>query len=138
MTVRQFKDFTKEFRRMTSLADRIGELLDGANLVNAKGRLEKLVPLVQQLLPKVGRMKAQLDQYSEGYTTVTKENEALKKANEKLTAQAQEEKQRSVESEAALSRLQSDFRRVERKLALIPPEVLKQYGLSGLVKEQQR
>lgn len=40
MTVQEFKEFTKDIRKMTKLADKVEVLLSGANLLNSKSRLE--------------------------------------------------------------------------------------------------
>ena len=84
MTVQEFKKFTKDIRKMTKLADKVEVLLSGANLLNSKSRLEQLVPMVKDLLLRFGKMKAQLGQYQEAFTSVMVENERLKKENEKL------------------------------------------------------
>jgi len=127
LTTEEFKAMTKEIVKMTKIADKIGALLDGANLLNAKGRLEELIPLVQKLLPRIGKMKTQLDQYSDVCTSVTAENEKLKRDNERLKNEVWQEKEKRLESDSSLSRLRSDYRRLEKKLALIPPEIQAQY-----------
>ena len=58
MTVQEFKEFTKDIRKMTKLADKVEVLLSGANLLNSKSRLEQLVPMVKDLLLRFGKMKA--------------------------------------------------------------------------------
>lgn len=123
---------------MMKLADKTGRLLDGANILNAKGRLEEIIPLVQQLLPKVGGMKTQLDQYGAAFTDIMSENDALKKANEKLTNDSKRDHQKSLDSGIALERLQSDYRRLEQKLAMIPPEVVAQYTRKAPVQGRNR
>ena len=50
MTAQEFKEFTKDIRKMTKLADKVEVLLSGANLLNSKSRLEQLVPMVKDLL----------------------------------------------------------------------------------------
>lgn len=79
MTVQEFKEFTKDIRKMTKLADKVEVLLSGANLLNSKSRLEQLVPMVKDLLLRFGKMKAQLGQYQEAFTSVMVENERLKR-----------------------------------------------------------
>ena len=86
MTVQEFKNFTKEIRQMAKLADKVEALLNGVNLLNGKSRLEQLVPLVKDLLLRFGKMKTQLGQYQEAFTSIMEENEQLKKANEKTIA----------------------------------------------------
>ena len=54
MDAQEYKAMTAEIRKMTRLADKITHLLDGANLLNAKGRLEEIVPLIRKLLPRIG------------------------------------------------------------------------------------
>ena len=60
MNVQEFKAFTRDIRKMSKIADKVESLLDGANLLNSKGRLEQLVPLVRDLLVRFGKMKTQL------------------------------------------------------------------------------
>lgn len=70
MTVQEFKNFTKEIRKMAKLADKVEALLNGVNLLNGKSRLEQLVPLVKDLLLRFGKMKNQLGQYQEAFTSI--------------------------------------------------------------------
>lgn len=79
MDTQEYKAMTAEIRKMTRLADKINHLLDGANLLNAKGRLEEIVPLIRKLLPRLGKMKTQLEQYAQAFITITDENKALKR-----------------------------------------------------------
>ena len=138
MDVKDFKAFTKEIRKMVKLADKIGGLLEGANVFNAKGRLDELVPLFQQLLPRVGSMKTTLEQYGPAFTEIMDENAALKKANEKLVVDSKRDRQKSLDSESALHQLQSEYRKLEQKLAAIPPEVVAQYTRKGLSHDHNR
>ena len=73
MTVQEFKNFTRDIRKMTRLADKVEALMSGANLLNSKNRLEQLVPMVKDLLLRFGRMKTQLGQYQEAFTSVMAE-----------------------------------------------------------------
>ena len=138
MDVKDFKAFTKEIRKMVKLADKIGGLLEGANVFNAKGRLDELVPLFQQLLPRVGSMKTTLEQYGPAFTEIMDENSALKKANEKLVVDSKRDRQKSLDSESALHQLQSEYRKLEQKLAAIPPEVVAQYTRKGFSHDHNR
>lgn len=60
MNVQEFKAFTRDIRKMSKIADKVEALMNGANLLNSKGRLEQLVPLVRDLLVRFGKMKTQL------------------------------------------------------------------------------
>lgn len=75
---------TAEIQKMTRLADKINHLLDGANLLNAKGRLEEIVPLIHKLLPRIGKMKTQLEQYAQAFNAITEENKTLKRRTSSL------------------------------------------------------
>ena len=138
MDTKEFKALTKEIRKMTALADKIGSLMDGANVLNAKGRLEEIVPLVRKLLPRIGKMKTQLDQYGDAFTKFVDESSALKEANEKLTAENKAEQQEIFRKEAAIQDLQSQCRWLEQKLKAIPPEIAAQYDVTAQTHETQR
>ena len=138
MDTQEYKAMTAEIRKMTRLADKITHLLDGANLLNAKGRLEEIVPLIRKLLPRIGKMKTQLEQYAQAFTAITEENKALKKENEQLDTDVRRERQKALDSRFELGRLQEQARRLEQKLARIPPEILAQYSKSAPRQEQNR
>ena len=134
----EFKAMTKEIRKMTTLAEKIGSLMDGASVLNAKSRLEEIVPLVKKLLPRIGRMKTQLEQYGEAFTRITDENSTLKAANEKLVAESKRDRQEIFRKEVAVQELQSHCRRLEQKLKAIPPEIAARYGIEAPTHEKQR
>ena len=113
MDMQEYKAMTVEIRKMTRLADKINHLLDGANLLNAKGRLEEIVPLIRRLLPRIGKMKTQLEQYAQAFTAITEENKTLKKENEQLDLNVRRERQKALDSRFELSRLQEQTRRLE-------------------------
>ena len=113
MDMQVYKAMTVEIRKMTRLADKINHLLDGANLLNAKGRLEEIVPLIRRLLPRIGKMKTQLEQYAQAFTAITEENKTLKKENEQLDLNVRRERQKALDSRFELSRLQEQTRRLE-------------------------
>ena len=138
MDMQEYKAMTVEIRKMTRLADKINHLLDGANLLNAKGRLEEIVPLIRRLLPRIGKMKTQLEQYAQAFTAITEENKTLKKENEQLDLNVRRERQKALDSRFELSRLQEQTRRLEQKLARIPPEILAQYSKSTSRQEKNR
>ena len=138
MDTQEYKAMTAEVRKMTRLADKITHLLDGANLLNAKGRLEEIVPLIRKLLPRIGKMKTQLEQYAQAFTAIMEENNALKKENEQLDTDVRRERQKTLDSRFELGRLQEQARRLEQKLARIPPEILAQYSKSTSRQEQNR
>lgn len=106
MDTQEYKAMTAELRKMTGLADKINHLLDGANLLNAKGRLEEIIPLIRKLLPRIGKMKTQLEQYAQAFTTITEENKALKKEKEQLDTDIRRERQKALDSRFELGRLQ--------------------------------
>ena len=124
MDMQEYKAMTVEIRKMTRLADKINHLLDGANLLNAKGRLEEIVPLIRRLLPRIGKMKTQLEQYAQAFTAITEENKTLKKENEQLDLNVRRERQKALDSRFELSRLQEHTRRLEQNFSRIPPEIL--------------
>lgn len=138
MDMQEYKAMTVEIRKMTRLADKINHLLDGANLLNAKGRLEEIVPLIRRLLPRIGRMKTQLEQYAQAFTAIAEENKTLKKENEQLDLNVRREQQKALDSRFELSRLQEQTRRLEQNLSRIPPEILAQYGKSTSRQEKNR
>lgn len=138
MDMQEYKAMTVEIRKMTRLADKINHLLDGANLLNAKGRLEEIVPLIRRLLPRIGKMKTQLEQYAQAFTAITEENKTLKKENEQLDLNVRRERQKALDSRFELSRLQEQTRRLEQNLSRIPPEILAQYGNSTSRQEKKR
>lgn len=138
MDMQEYKAMTVEIRKMTRLADKINHLLDGANLLNAKGRLEEIVPLIRRLLPRIGKMKTQLEQYAQAFTAITEENKTLKKENEQLDLNVRRERQKALDSRFELSRLQEQTRRLEQNLSRIPPEILAQYGKSTSRQEKNR
>lgn len=131
MDMQEYKAMTVEIRKMTRLADKINHLLDGANLLNAKGRLEEIVPLIRRLLPRIGKMKTQLEQYAQAFTAITEENKTLKKENEQLDLNVRRERQKALDSRFELSRLQEQTRRLEQNFSRIPPEILAQYVPTG-------
>lgn len=138
MDMQEYKAMTVEIRKMTRLADKINHLLDGANLLNAKGRLEEIVPLIRRLLPRIGKMKTQLEQYAQAFTAITEENKTLKKENEQLDLNVRRERQKALDSRFELSRLQEQTRRLEQNFSRIPPEILAQYGKSASRQEKNR
>lgn len=138
MDMQEYKAMTVEIRKMTRLADKINHLLDGANLLNAKGRLEEIVPLIRRLLPRIGKMKTQLEQYAQAFTAITEENKTLKKENEQLDLNVRRERQKALDSRFELSRLQEQTRRLEQNFSRIPPEILAQYGKSRSRQEKNR
>lgn len=138
MDMQEYKAMTVEIRKMTRLADKINHLLDGANLLNAKGRLEEIVPLIRRLLPRIGKMKTQLEQYAQAFTAITEENKTLKKENEQLDLNVRRERQKALDSRFELSRLQEQTRRLEQNFSRIPPEILAQYGKSTSRQEKNR
>lgn len=138
MDTQEYKAMTAEIRKMTRLADKVNHLLDGANLLNAKGRLEEIVPLIRRLLPRIGKMKTQLEQYAQAFTAITEENKTLKKENEQLDLNVRRERQKALDSRFELSRLQEQTRRLEQNFSRIPPEILAQYGKSTSRQEKNR
>ena len=138
MDMQEYKAMTVEIRKMTRLADKINHLLDGANLLNAKGRLEEIVPLIRRLLPRIGKMKTQLEQYAQAFTAITEENKTLKKENEQLDLNVWRERQKALDSRFELGRLQEQTRRLEQNLSRIPPEILAQYSKSTSRQEKNQ
>lgn len=128
MTVQEFKNFTKDIRKMTRLADKVEMLLSGANLLNSKNRLEQLVPMVKDLLLRFGRMKTQLGQYQEAFTSVMAENERLKKENEKLDSTRRAYHSRDFSNMSAIQQLEQRCLRYEQQLSAIPAEVVARYS----------
>lgn len=128
MTVQEFKKFTKDIRKMTKLADKVEALLNGVNLLNGKSRLEQLVPLVKDLLLRFGKMKTQLGQYQEAFTSIMEENEQLKKANEKLDSTCRQYHSRDFNNISAIQQLEQRCLRYEKQLSAIPAEVIAQYS----------
>lgn len=128
MTVQEFKNFTKEIRKMAKLADKVEALLNGVNLLNGKSRLEQLVPLVKDLLLRFGKMKTQLGQYQEAFTSIMEENEQLKKANEKLDSTYRQYHSRDFNNISAIQQLEQRCLRYEKQLSAIPAEVIAQYS----------
>ena len=128
MTVQEFKNFTKEIRKMAKLADKVEALLNGVNLLNGKSRLEQLVPLVKDLLLRFGKMKTQLGQYQEAFTSIMEENEQLKKANEKLDSTCRQYHSRDFNNISAIQQLEQRCLRYEKQLSAIPAEVIAQYS----------
>lgn len=127
MNVQEFKAFTRDIRKMTKLADKVEALINGANLLNSKGRLEQLVPLVKDLLVRFGKMKTQLAQYQEAFTTIIAENEQLKKENCILEDERRQRNRHDMDSRTAIHQMEQKCQRYEKQLAAIPPEVLAQY-----------
>ena len=127
MNVQEFKAFTRDIRKMTKIADKVEALMNGANLLNSKGRLEQLVPLVRDLLVRFGKMKTQLAQYQEAFTTIIAENEQLKKENCILEDERRQRNRHDMDSRTAIHQLEQKCQRYEKQLAVIPPEVLAQY-----------
>ena len=127
MTVQEFKNFTKEIRKMAKLADKVEALLNGVNLLNGKSRLEQLVPLVKDLLLRFVKMKTQLGQYQEAFTSIMEENEQLKKANEKLDSTCRQYHSRDFNNISAIQQLEQRCLRYEKQLSAIPAEVIAQY-----------
>ena len=128
MTVQEFKEFTKDIRKMTKLADKVEVLLSGANLLNSKSRLEQLVPMVKDLLLRFGKMKAQLGQYQEAFTSVMVENERLKKENEKLDSTCRAYHSRDFSNMSAIQQLEQRCLRYEQQLSAIPAGVVARYS----------
>lgn len=128
MTVQEFKNFTKDIRKMTKLADKVEMLLSGANLLNSKNRLEQLVPMVKDLLLRFGRMKTQLGQYQEAFTSVMPENERLKKENEKLDSTCRAYHSRDFSNMSAIQQLEQRCLRYEQQLSAIPAGVVARYS----------
>ncbi len=127
MNVQEFKAFTRDIRKMSKIADKVEALMNGANLLNSKGRLEQLVPLVRDLLVRFGKMKTQLAQYQEAFTTIIAENEQLKKENRSMEDERRQRNQHDMDSGTAIHQLEQKCQRYEKQLAVIPPEVLAQY-----------
>lgn len=138
MDTKEFKTMTREIRKMTALSEKIGSLMNGTNMLNAKGRLEEIVPLIRKLLPRISKMKVQLEQYGETFTKIKDENIALKEANEKLIDEGKLDRQELFRNEVTIQELHSHCRRLEQKLKAIPPEITAQYGIVTPVLEKQR
>ena len=138
MDMQEYKAMTVEIRKMTRQADKINHLLDGANLLNAKGRLEEIVLLIRRLLPRIGKMKTQLEQYAQAFTAFSVEILALKKVIVQLDLNVRRERQKALDSRFELGRLQEQIRRLEQNLSRIPPEILAQYGKSTSRQEKNR
>ena len=107
-------------------------------MLNAKGRLEEIVPLIRKLLPRIGKMKTQLEQYEEAFTKIKKENSSLKEVNEKLIDAGKLDSQELFRKEVTIQELHSHCRRLEQKLKAIPPEIAAQYSIETPMHEKQR
>lgn len=118
MNVQEFKAFTRDIRKMTKLADKVEALINGANLLNSKGRLEQLVPLVRDLLVRFGKMKTQLAQYQETFTTIIAENEQLKQENCILEDERRQRNRHDMDSRTAIHQLEQKCQRYEKQLAV--------------------
>jgi regulator of replication initiation timing len=128
MTVQEFKNFTKDIRKITRLVDKVEALMSGANLLNSKSRLEQLVPMVKDLLLRFGKMKTQLGQYQEAFTSVMAENERLKKENEKLDSTCRAYHSRDFSNMSAIQQLEQRCLQYEQQLSAIPAEVVARYS----------
>ena len=102
--------------------------MSGANLLNSKNRLEQLVPMVKDLLLRFGKMKTQLGQYQEAFTSVMAENERLKKENEKLDSTCRAYHSRDFSNMSAIQQLEQRCLRYEQQLSAIPAGVVARYS----------
>ncbi|MEE0164369.1 MAG: hypothetical protein UE029_08745, partial [Christensenellales bacterium] len=86
------------------------------------------VPMVKDLLLRFGKMKAQLGQYQEAFTSVMVENERLKKENEKLDSTCRAYHSRDFSNMSAIQQLEQRCLRYEKQLSAIPAGVVARYS----------
>ncbi|MCD7847028.1 MAG: plasmid recombination protein [Oscillospiraceae bacterium] len=117
----------KEMTQLTAQKEKLEELISGANLFNAKGRIDEIEKLLDKYIPAVEQMHTTLKKYNVAFTTTTNENKKLKKKNEQLTQSLEKSSKESVLKKLEDERLKHQYLEAVEILERIPPEVLNMY-----------
>lgn len=121
----------KEMTRLNKQREKLAELLNGVNPLNAKSRTAEIAKLLDKYIPNVERMHTQLKKYKGTFTETMAENDQLKAQNAKLEASFKDAVTESVLKKLKTAQLQRDYEQATRLLSQIPPEILRAYTGSG-------
>ena len=126
----------KQMTHLTKQKERIDALISDANFFNSKGKIDEVAKLLDKYIPAVAKMDTELKKYRVGYAQLERKNKSLKKQNERLTEQLEEEQHESILKKMEDMRLRRDYDAAVALLDRIPKEVLDVY--SGKADRQNR
>ena len=114
--------------RLNKQREKLAELLNGVNPLNAKSHTAEITKLLDKYIPNVERMHTQLKKYKGTFTETIAENDQLKAQNAELEASLKDATTESVLKKLKTAQLQRDYEQAARLLSQIPPEILAYYG----------
>jgi len=117
----------KQMTQLTAQKEKLEELISGANLFNAKGKIDEIEKLLDKYIPAVEQMHTTLKKYNVAFTTTTTENKKLKKKNEQLKQSLEKSSKESVLKKLEDDRLRHQYLDAVEILERIPPEVVRSY-----------
>lgn len=127
----------KEMTQLTAQKEKLEELISGANLFNAKGRIDEIEKLLDKYIPAVEQMHTTLKKYNVAFTTTTNENKKLKKSNEQLKLSLEKSSKESVLKKLEDERLKHQYLDAVEILERIPPEVVRSYTRMPVTKSHK-
>lgn len=117
----------KEMTRLNKERDKLGQLLTGINLFNAKKRAEEICKILDDYIPSVEKMNTLLTKYGVAFTKTASENKKLKKKNAQLEHSLETAQKGSTLKKLEDMQLRRDYASAVAILEQIPPEVLEFY-----------
>lgn len=127
----------KEMTRLTKQKEKLDQLLDGINPLNAKSRAGEINKILTSYIPNVEKMDTQLKKYRKTFRKTVSENQELKAENQKLSGALDAAQDNSVLKKMKELQLQHEYQEALDTLARIPPEVLEMYtGGTAMGKER--
>ena len=122
------------YKRVTAMDAKLEKLetaLNGINVLNAGKKREEAVETFKQLLPEVESIQAETQRLREVAAAAQHRQQHSEKEVADLQAELREERNFSFQQRAHISALESRYRKVEKLLEQLPPEVVKQIKISA-------
>ena len=118
----------KEMTRLNKQREKLETMLHDVNVFNAKSKAKDICAFLDKYIPGVEKMDTQMKKYRAAFTDLKRENGALVRKNEALSAELKQSRQQSVLKKMSELQLQRDYEKAVAVLDRIPPEVLAVYA----------
>ena len=114
------------YKKVTAMDAKLVKLetaLNGINVLNAGKKREEAVALLAQLLPEVESFQAEIQRMQQAVSQSLSMQRCSAEENETLKSELTAERRKSAEQRAKLTVLETRYKRAEKLLKQLPPEL---------------
>ena len=114
------------YKKVTAMDDKLEKLetaLNGINVLNAGKKREEAVALLAQLLPEVESFQAEIQRMQQAVSQSLSMQRCSAEENETLKDELTAERRKSAEQRAKLAVLEERYKKTEKLLKQLPPEL---------------